>query len=123
MANQLIKGQSTPLRWTVAAAGAFDTGSTAGDVASEWTRKDGRSVAISLIWTGNTAGTLTILLSNDGTNTAQTLAVTDFSPAMANPAGVASNTCCDLTTTFPFFKVNFARSGGTGTITGTATSM
>ena len=123
MAQKLITGNSTPLKWTVGTSGDFETGNTADSVASQWQQKSQRSVAIGLIWTGTTEGTLTILVSNDGTNTAQTLAVTDFTPAMTNPAGSASNTCCQLTTTFPFFKVNFARSAGTGTITGTVTVM
>jgi hypothetical protein len=76
-------------------------------------------MAFHLMWTGTTAGTLTIALSNDKTNTAVTLATTDFSPALTNPAGSASGTAGQLTTDFLWAKFIFTRSSGSGQITGT----
>lgn len=120
MAIKLIRGNAVPLRWTVATAGNFADGSTAGNVNSEWMQLASGAVSLQLLWTGTTAGTLAIELSNDGTNVAHTYAVTDFSPAMTNPAGSAAGTACEMASDFLFFRVTFTRSSGTGKITGTA---
>lgn len=121
MAMKLIQGNKSDLRWTVFLLGVPTDGSTAGDVNSDWVQLTEGEASLQLLWTGTTAGTLAIQLSNDATNVAATLAVTDFSPAMSNPAGSASGTACQFSTNFIFFRVTFTRSSGSGKITGTAT--
>ena len=117
----MILGNQTVLTWTVPLAGVTTTGDASGSVASDWIPTRHKSVSLQLLWTGTPAGTLTLLLSNDKSNTAATLAVSDFVPAMSNPAGGASGTACQFTTHFLWYKVNYAQSSGSGGITGVAT--
>lgn len=116
----MTPGNPFTLKWTVAsAAGDFAIGSTAGNVESEWVPFHRRHVGIGLVWTGTTSGAITIRISNDKTNYS-TLANTDFTPNFTNPAGTASHAEMSLQSDFLWFKVVYTRSGGTGTITGTA---
>jgi len=122
MATKLIRGNVTNLRWSVSAAGDFETGSTAGDVVSDWYNFAEENAAIQLLWTGTTEGTLSVEFSNDGTNVAASYATTDFVPNLTNPAGTASGTAGQFASDFALFRVKFVRSAGTGTITGTVTA-
>lgn len=93
-------------------------GDTSGNLLSEWLPLRTRDMSFQLLWTGTTSGTVTVLLSNDATNTVVTMTYADFYPNYTNPAGSASGTGAELTTSFCWVRFAYTRSSGTGVLTG-----
>jgi len=116
--------KAIPLKWNKKLVGVETNGDMEQTCTSSWVGMCQGNVAIDLRWpvTGSPAGVFTVQLSNDGTNVAHTYAVTDFSPAMSNPAGSASSTAGRLVDNpFPWIRVVYTvSSGGAGAaLTGT----
>jgi hypothetical protein len=107
------------LEWTNT-SGKTTVGDASQTTETTWTGKIGKMLAIQLWWTGTPTGVLTVQLSNDakGIRVAQTLTISDFTPAMTNPAGGASNTCGEIETAFKYSKIVYTYTSGTGTIAG-----
>lgn len=81
---------------------------------------DGR-LSLDTTWTGDTAGTLALQSSQDGTNWSD---VPDSSTEWTQPAGVAQSTpitCNWVNVPGKYWRVTYTRTGGTGTITINAT--
>ncbi len=118
-AIKLIRGNGSPLTWSVPLLGVIANGDTSSPLTSGWCQAADRNMAIQLLWTGTTSGAFSVELSNDGINVAQTLVDADFSPApLSNPAGGAGSTAASFVSNYVFFRIKFARISGTGTLTG-----
>ena len=106
------------LLWSRVVGGDRSIGDTSTTITSDWMLIRDENLSIQLSWTGTTAGTITFQTSNDASTVVSTISVSDFSPAMSNPAGAAGSTGGQMVTQFKYFRVVFTRSGGTGTMTG-----
>jgi len=92
----------------------IDAVSTAASITGDsFSIQDSDNVGLDLRWTGTTAGTIAVQVSNDNsTFTALTLS------AVPTPAGSADNYLVNINQApFQYMRIVFTRTSGTGTLT------